>query len=218
MKVAVFAGTDIDTKMGADFLEREGIETISYPLSKNPEEQTKMQYFSKEKLEELVTSKIEEGKEKGIDKVLIYCNSLSSAIDYEKIAVNTDIEIITPLESYLDLGDVVKGVAILAANGISAYKVDKLINEAYINVQTISIGNLSIVKEIETAKDPADIIKDLALDRLIQYIESIKIDEYKIDSLILACTHFSYIADEIKKITDLEVIDPSEDMVRRILD
>ncbi len=34
MKVAVFAGTYVDTKMGSDLLEKNNFETILYPISK----------------------------------------------------------------------------------------------------------------------------------------------------------------------------------------
>lgn len=85
MKVGVFAGTKIDTQMGVDLLEKKNIKTLSFPLSKNPKEQSKLQYYSKEKLEELFYQKVLEGKNKGMEKIFIYCNSLSAAIDYKKI-------------------------------------------------------------------------------------------------------------------------------------
>ena len=51
LKLAVFAGTPRDTQMGIDVLKESGFESLAYPFSKNPEEQTKLQYYSKEELE-----------------------------------------------------------------------------------------------------------------------------------------------------------------------
>ena len=39
MKVAVMAGTPVDTQMGVDFLKEKGVDVYSYPVSENPTEQ-----------------------------------------------------------------------------------------------------------------------------------------------------------------------------------
>lgn len=217
MKVGVFAGTLVDTKMGADILHKRGIYTIDFPLARNPQEQTKLQYYSKEKLEEVFTKKAIEGKRDGIEKIFLYCNSLSSVIDYKKISAKVGLEIITPLETYNNLDEKVKNLAILAANGVSAFNVDKLIRQSREDINTITYGNLSIVNSIEEGKSPRQIIEDLNLDGLLKYFESIKDKRYKIDSIILACTHFSYLTDELNKITKIKIIDPTEDMIRRLM-
>lgn len=38
-KIAVIAGTPVDTKMGADFLNSKGLNAFSYPVSQDPREQ-----------------------------------------------------------------------------------------------------------------------------------------------------------------------------------
>lgn len=35
-KIAVIAGTPVDTKMGADFLNSKGLNAFSYPVSQDP--------------------------------------------------------------------------------------------------------------------------------------------------------------------------------------
>ena len=49
-KVAVMAGTPVDTKMGADFLAAKdaSLEIVSYPLSPDPITQTVWQFSSDE--------------------------------------------------------------------------------------------------------------------------------------------------------------------------
>ena len=47
-KIAVIAGTPIDTQMGAEFLQKKGLETEEFPVSENPVEQTKFQAMPQE--------------------------------------------------------------------------------------------------------------------------------------------------------------------------
>ena len=216
MIVGVFAGTEVDTKMGVEILENCGFETISFPVAKNPEEQTKLQYFSKTQLEELIIKKAEIGKSQGMEKIFIYCNSLSAAIDYKHISKILGIEIITPLETYENIDESSKNIFILAANGISAFKIESIIQENNTGKFTMTFGNLSVVENIEEGKNPKEIISDLNLKGLIDYLENIKEEKYKIDTILLGCTHFPYLKEEIQKQTNLKIIDPAEDMIKRL--
>lgn len=216
MKIGVFAGTKVDTQMGVELLQSRGFETLSYPLAATPQEQTNMQYFSQSQLENLVEEYAQDAIAKGAEGIFIYCNSLSSAIDYEKIEKNIGIPVITPLETYKNLPKEVRNVAILGANGISAYKIDQIITKHNLDVNTISIGNLSIVESIEENKDPREIISLLNLEGLIKYLEGIKDERYKIDSIILGCTHFPYLKEELERLTTLNIIDPAEDMISKL--
>ena len=210
MKVAVFAGTKKDTEMGVNILKNIGIEALSFPFSKNPKEQTAMQYYSKEELEDLFIEKVEEAKEMGGEKIFVYCNSLSSAVDCEKLSRLLNIKIVTPLEAYKNLPIGTKKVLILAANALSAYRVDKIIRESS-EIETISMGMLELVEAIEKGLAPEKIIKDLKLKDLLSYGESIKVD-----SLILACTHFPYIREELESFSKLKIIDPKDYMIKSL--
>ncbi|MDD7305748.1 MAG: aspartate/glutamate racemase family protein [Peptoniphilaceae bacterium] len=218
MKVGVFAGTSVDTQLGVDLLKSRKIESLSFPMSVNPKEQTKMQYYSKEKLEEIFIKKARLGIKQGMDKIFIYCNSLSSAIDCEKIQKLLNIPLITPLDAYKNINPSYKNVAIFAANGISAYKVDKIILESRDDINTISIGNLSIVMAIERKDDPEKIIDDMNLKVLLSYLEGIKDPKYKIDAIVLACTHFPYLKNSLKRYTKLDIIDPADYMINKLLE
>ena len=46
---------------------------------------------------------------------------------------------------------------------------------------------------------------------LVKYFETMNIE-----TIILGCTHFPYIKEELEKITDLEIIDPGIKMVQKI--
>lgn len=216
MKIGLIAGTVVDTKMGVSLLEKHNYDSIFLPISKNCVEQDKMQYFSKNELQEIFEDTCKKALSEKADKILIYCNSLSSSVNYKSVSKKLNIDIISPLESYISLPSYAKNVVILAANGVSAHTVDKIISTNNKNVKTISIGNLSIVEQIESNKSPKEILDSLNLKGLISYLENIKLDEYKVDSIILTCTHFPYIKSALQEISTLNIIDPSEDILKRL--
>lgn len=212
MKLGVFAGTFEDTKMGEDLLKSRGFETIAYPISKNPKEQSLLQYYSREELTKIVEEKIKDAKNKGAEKILIYCNSLSASIDLESLSHRQAIQIITPLDFYKDLDTKYEKIIILAANSKSAHEIDKLLSEKSFR-DTISLGFLSLVEEIEKKTSPEKIVDKLNLKDLFGFFNGM---ENKADGIILACTHFPYMKDAFKRLTDIEILDPAEDMIKRI--
>lgn len=215
MKVSVFAGTEVDTKMGRDLLLENNVDSIMYPISKNPKEQSKLQYYSVEELTKIVEEKIEDSKNKGAEKVFIYCNSLSGSVDLEYLREKTEMEIITPIDVYKNLDKKYKNVAVLAANSKSAHEIDKIIcRDEFRN--TITIGNLGVVEEIEKKTKPEEIVEKLALDKLFNYFN--EITENKLDLIILGCTHFPYIKEELKKLTKIEILDPADEMIKALKD
>ena len=212
MKVGAFAGTHEDTRMGVELLRERGFETLSYPISKNPKDQSLLQYYSREELTRLVEEKIVDAKKSGGEKIFIYCNSLSASIDLEDLSHGQNIQIITPLDFYKDLDSKYKKLIILAANSKSAHGVDALLCQKNFR-DTISIGILSLVEEIEKKTAPEEIIKKLGLRDLFNFFNKM---EERPDGIILACTHFPYMKEEFKKLTDIEILDPAEDMIKRL--
>ena len=216
MMIAVVAGTPVDTKMGVAIMEKEGYETLSYPMAKTPEDQTQLQYFSQEDLDRAFQDRISQAKEKGAQGVYINCNSLSASLHYQEAEEKIGLPIITPLETYRNLPKDLTSVVVLAANGVSAYSVDEIIRESQPDIKTVCMGNLSIVESIEKEKDSSDIVRDLNLKGLLSYFEGIQDPDYQVDAIILACTHFPYIKEALQKETSIPIIDPKDDMVNRL--
>lgn len=212
MKIGVFAGTCADTKMGEEILKSRGFDTISYPISKNPKDQSLLQYYSREELTNIVEEKIKDAKVKGAEKIFIYCNSLSASIDIEDLSFRQAIQIITPLDFYKDLDRKYKKIIILSANSKSAHEIDKILSEKQFR-DTISLGFLKLVEEIEKKTPPQEIVDKLNLRELFDFFNGM---EDKADGIILACTHFPYMKELFKSLTDIEILDPAEDMIKRI--
>lgn len=79
-KIGVMAGTVIDTEMGVNLLKERGFDAFGYSISKNCYEQDRLQFLSKEELENIVLNKLIHMKKNNMDSCFVYCNSLSSAI------------------------------------------------------------------------------------------------------------------------------------------
>ena len=86
MSIAVIAGTPVDTRMGVDLIKGRGGEAQGFPVSQTPEEQTAFQVGSQSAREEAVGAILDRIKDRGMDRVLVYCNSLSATIDARALA------------------------------------------------------------------------------------------------------------------------------------
>ena len=83
-KIAVIAGTPVDTKMGADFLNSKGLNAFSYPVSQDPREQLLFQTLPVEQRKEELLKLISKIKDDKMDAIFVYCNSLSASIDFHE--------------------------------------------------------------------------------------------------------------------------------------
>ena len=86
MKIAVVAGTPVDTRMGADLMKEKGAEAACFPVSRTPEKQTVFQTGSQAVREAVVGAILDEIKARGLERVLLYCNSLSATTDARALA------------------------------------------------------------------------------------------------------------------------------------
>ena len=104
MRIAVMAGTPMDTKLGVVLLNKNGFnQTISVPISKNPVEQTTFQALEDEEREQYIRSVID-GMKNEIDAVFVYCNSLSSVVNFDSLQEEYRLPMITPMQMYRTLG------------------------------------------------------------------------------------------------------------------
>ena len=206
-KIAVIAGTPIDTLMGAEFLKSKGLETEEFPVSENPVEQTKFQSMPQETKELEMKKIIKTIKSKGIEKILVYCNSLSSAVDMEKLSKEEEIVIVTPMDAYKKIAVNYNSLGVFAANNQGLAGIERTIVEKNKNCNVIGIGILPVVLDVEAKKEAKNIIADNHLDLAVEFFE-----ENKVEAIILGCTHFPYFEKELKKCTKLEIINPSETM------
>ena len=213
MMVGVVAGTPVDTKMGVDFLSNNGVESIGYPISKNAKDQSKLQLLSKDILYKEVIELVKKAKVDGINIIFVYCNSLSAAVDMERVSKETDIPIITPFYAYTDFGRAYSSLLVLAANGQSCGKIEGILEASNDNIKIWSLSSLPLVEEIETGDLDINVYLKLNLDIILQWAQL-----NKIEGIILGCTHFPYISNILKEKTTIPILDPAEKMLEKMLE
>lgn len=213
IKVGVIAGTPVDTQMGVNFFISKGINALGYPVSSCPEEQSKFQILSQIELANKIREIIKEIKHKSVDTIIVYCNSLSAAVDMDKLSREEEVRIITPLTVYKKIACNYKNIGVLTANNQSSAGIEKVVQSVNSECNVIGIGVLPLVIDIEKGMPAEKIVEKFALKNLIEFYNSIKVDV-----VILGCTHFPYLYNELKKYASISILDPAELMYKMICD
>ena len=203
MKIAVMAGTPIDSKLGESLLNSYGYnDVVLVPISNNPVEQTTFQSLNDSEREKIIVEIIEQLKEKNCEVIFVYCNSLSSVVDFDRLAIEYNIKIVTPMQMYRNLGLEYKYLAVMAANSHGLTGVENNLYVSNPSLRVLGLSMLELVKAIEEENRPEKIVKDFNFEVLFNYFE-----QTKVEAVVLGCTHFPYIKKELEKITNLPIID-----------
>lgn len=203
MKIAVMAGTPIDSKLGESLLNSYGYnDIVLVPISNNPVEQTTFQSLNDSEREKIIVEIIEQLKEKNCEVIFVYCNSLSSVVDFDRLSIEHNIKIVTPMQMYRNLGLEYKYLAVMAANSHGLTGVENNLYVSNPSLRVLGLSMLELVKAIEEENCPEEIVKDFNFEVLFKYLE-----QTKVEAVVLGCTHFPYIKKELEKITNLPIID-----------
>ena len=124
----------------------------------------------------------------------------------------SNIHIYTPLQIYRELGSKYSRVGVMAANNLSTHAIEAALMSTNPDVYVIGTGNMSIVRAIEEGRPPRDIVRDLGLAAMLDYMQA-----SGAEAVILGCTHFPYLKDELSGLTNLPLIDPADLMFRNLL-
>lgn len=212
MKIAVMAGTPIDSKLGAELLNSYGYDdVVLVPISNNPVEQTTFQALEDEERENIIVKIIAELKEKDCDAIFVYCNSLSSVVDFDKLAEKMNISIITPMQMYRNLGLEYKYLAVMAANSHGLTGVENNLYVSNPRLRVLGLSMLELVKAIEEGNKPEQIVEEFNFKTLFNYFELTNVE-----AVVLGCTHFPYIKKELEKISNLPIIDVGVFMIESL--
>jgi glutamate racemase len=209
--IGIIAGTYVDTQMGVDFFAAKGIVAKGYPVSSSPEEQSNLQILSPNELAEDVRKLVRRIKDEGRDTVIVYCNSLSTAVDFQAISEGEEIRIITPLSAYKSFASKYSFVGLLTANNQTSSGIEKIMLGINPEIDVVGIALLPVVILIEANVPAKAIIEKYALNHIIQFFNTIGAD-----AIILGCTHFPYLSAELKKLTKLPILDPADTMFQML--
>ena len=208
MKLGVMAGTPVDTQMGVDYVLSKGYDAIGFACSKSAPEQNEMQILHKEELLQIAINGCLDMVAKGATGIYVYCNSLSGAIDMDRLKASVPVFVITPLDIYKMCAKEYKRLSVIAANGQSLAAIEKTILNANPECTVFGAGLLPLVVEIEAGTPSEKIYDSFQLKKLTDSFVAIGCD-----ALILGCTHFPYVEKEIVDGINVEVINPSDRML-----
>ena len=214
--------------MGVDFIEKKNSEaaegTVIFdthycPVSEDCDAQIRFQYTDDDGKRLAMDALFDPEIAAGTRDFFVYCNSLSGAFGFDAYAMSKsaetgeDIRVYTPLQIYRAMGKKYDRVGVMAANNISAHGIEEAFMAANPDVYVIGTGNMSIVRAIEDGLDPGEIVDRCGLEDLMAYMEACGVE-----AVILGCTHFPYIKEELAKVTDLPLIDPADEMYLAMLE
>ena len=219
-RVAVLAGTPVDTAMGVEYIKNKNSETegqyilpLYEPVSESCDSQLKFQYSDNDEKLAVMNNIFDPLITDGVRDFFIYCNSLSGSFDFDSYAASKSLEcgdeirVYTPLQVYRSLGESYSRIGVMAANNLSAYAIEEALMSTRNDIYVIGTGNMAIVRAIEDGLSPEEVVQKCGLEKAVKYMETCGVE-----AIVLGCTHFPYFKEELAKLTALPLIDPADRM------
>ena len=212
-QIAVLAGTPVDTQMGVECLMEAGLTALAFPMASDPRQQTAFQLSSQEEKTAAVRAVLKDARSRGCEKVFVYCNSLSGAVDFGPLAEETCMTIVTPLDIYLELAPQYRRLGLIAANAQGLAGIERTLFAANPELDLLGACMLPAVLSIEAGQPPEELVEQHHLPELAEWFRL-----SGMEALVLGCTHFPYFKEALAKRTSLPLIDPAEEMVHKIME
>ena len=219
-RVAVLAGTPVDTAMGVEYIKNKNSEAegqyilpLYEPVSESCDSQLKFQYSDNDEKLAVMNNIFDPLITDGVRDFFIYCNSLSGSFDFDSYAASKSLEcgdeirVYTPLQVYRSLGESYSRIGVMAANNLSAYAIEEALMSTRNDIYVIGTGNMAIVRAIEDGLSPEVVVQKCGLEKAVKYMETCGAE-----AIVLGCTHFPYFKEELAKLTALPLIDPADRM------
>ena len=219
-RVAVLAGTPVDTAMGVEYIKNKNSETegqyilpLYEPVSESCDSQLKFQYSDNDEKLAVMNNIFDPLITDGVRDFFIYCNSLSGSFDFDSYAASKSLEcgdeirVYTPLQVYRSLGESYSRIGVMAANNLSAYAIEEALMSTRNDIYVIGTGNMAIVRAIEDGLSPEEVVQKCGLEKAVKYMETCGAE-----AIVLGCTHFPNFKEELAKLTALPLIDPADRM------
>lgn len=209
--IAVVAGTLVDAQMGVTLLKNHGMAGIAFPLTENPRRQMEFQLMPSEEKLTAVRQVLAAAVKQGCRRVLVYCNSLSGAVDFPTLEAEMGIRIVTPMDAYHGIARQYQRIGVIAANAQGLSGIERILYAANPEIELLECGLLTVVEAIEAGESPEKLVKRFRLAEMAAWFRGCGAQ-----ALLLGCTHFPYFKAALEKRTELPILEPSEGMVRLI--
>ncbi len=208
-KIAVLAGTLVDTQMGITLLENHGLAGMAFPLAENPRRQVEFQLMPLEEKLVAVRMVLAAAVKQGCYRVLVYCNSLSGSVDFQALEAEMGLRIVTPMDTYREIAWQYQRIGVIAADAQGLSGIERILYGVNPEIELLESGLLTVVEGIEAGESPEKLVERFRLTELAAWFR-----ECGAQALLLGCTHFPYFKAVLEKRTELPVLEPSERMIR----
>ncbi len=206
--IAVLAGTPVDTWMGAEVLRKAGLTGIPFPVSEDPRAQTAFQILPEAEKQVAVAEILRCGMEQGCRKALVYCNSMSAAVDFSSLSKQLRLPVVTPMDVYRRAAGAYQRLGVIAANAQGLAGIERTLLTANPQLDLYGACALPAVLSVEAGELPEELVERHHLAALADWFQSCGAEK-----LILGCTHFPYFKAALAARTRLPLLDPDEEML-----
>lgn len=208
-KIAVLAGTLVDTQMGMTLLENHGLAGMAFPLTENPRSQVEFQLMPLEEKLLAVRLVLAAAVKQGCRRVLVYCNSLSGSVDFPALEAEMGLRIVTPMDTYREIAWQYQRIGVIAANAQGLSGIERILYTVNPEIELLEGGLLTVVERIEAGESPEKLVERFRLTELAAWFQG-----GGAQALLLGCTRFPYFKAVLEKSTELPVLEPLEGMIR----
>ena len=207
--IGVVAGSPVDARFGVEYLTARGLRAAPYPTAEDPAGQSALQILPESERYALVRGVFRRAMGDGMGAIMVYCNSLSSTVDIDAMSAELGIKAVTPLHVYSKLAALHNALGILAGNCQGLAGIERAVWRANPRCEVMGISLHRAVVAIEAGEPAAQVAKRCGMADALSLL-----GKTGVEAVVLGCTHFSYVALELKKVSALSLIDPSEQMCR----
>lgn len=206
---AVIGGTPVDSRLGDRALRERGIDARQYPLSGSSPHYERV-LADPERARDEVRALLEQIRNDQLTDVFAYCNSLASVVDLAGMAEELNLRLVSPLHAYEaafaeDAG--ISRVAVFAGNGPGVTGITSILAGLRPSLTIFGFSLLNVVEDIEANLSPREVIEKNSLDQLDSFLSA------QVDVVVLGCTHFNVLKDELDGTYRSRVFDPTDVMV-----
>jgi glutamate racemase len=188
------------------------LEALRYPISRVPQEQTRFQIAPMAEKLRVVSAIFSNAMALGAADFFIYCNSLSGALDFESLARERQVRVITPLQVYSQLGKKYGRMGVIAANNQSLAGIERAVLAGNPDAEILGAALIPLVEAVEARIPPSKIVQDMELAELVHFMEI-----NGAQAFILGCTHFPWFQKALAPFVHVPLINPADQMLKNLL-
>jgi len=201
MTVYVIGGDHYDAKMGVDMLAKRGVSSVPLAITDSPSEYM-IRAQDHDSLQDFVLNKI---KDVPADVFLVFCNTLSFAMDWKSLSEEIEVPIISLTTVYNDFITKYKSVGVVAIHEHTLNNMRTFFDRAHGDIETIGFSMIPLIENVEKGVGNTH--------EVLQKLISISAD-LGAEAFIFGCTHFE---DCVLDNSDIEVVYPGNHLIDYVI-